>query len=121
MSNPWDRRQELGNLRAFLETIKTVLIQPKAFFDSIAVPGSLGSPFLFMIFWTILVMGGYLAFKRIYAIFFNQGFPPAHVVGLLFLLFPLLIILLITPFVHLFVIMFRGKGGFKGTFNICAY
>jgi hypothetical protein len=44
---PWDDRDRLGLLTAFVETIKKVLFDPVAFFRAMPVSGGLGGPMAF--------------------------------------------------------------------------
>ncbi len=44
---PWDRRQELGLVAAFFETMKMVLLNPSAAFTAMKPEGGLGDPLIF--------------------------------------------------------------------------
>jgi hypothetical protein len=46
---PWDRRQELGFVPAFFETLKLVLLQPAAAFTAMRTTGGLSEPLIYAI------------------------------------------------------------------------
>ncbi len=111
---PWQKRKELGLIKAFWQTAKQVLFKPGVFFNNLEIKDSYLELFYF---WIINVIFSFIAII-IYNILFAKG---GGVVALLIILVlsPLLIFIGV-GIMHLWVLLFRGKGGFRGTFNILA-
>lgn len=112
---PWKERRKLGFVAAAWQTIKQVLFKPGEFFDNLEVEGSYSEPLYFYLIVTISVT----SINIIYAILFNKGRSVPQF--LLVLVVTPLAIFMTTAIMHLGVLLFRGKGGFKGTFNILTY
>lgn len=112
---PWQKRKELGLIKAFWQTAKQVLFKPGVFFNNLEIKDSYSEPFYF---WIINITFIFIV-MIIYNILFAKG---GGIVALLILLVlsPLLIFMVVGV-MHLGVLLFRGKGGFKGTFNLLAY
>jgi len=112
---PWQNRKELGLIKAFWQTAKQVLFKPGDFFNNLEIKDSYSAPFSF---WIINVI-----FIQIVMIIYNILFAKGGGVVPLFILLALspLLIFIGAGAMHLGVLLFRGKGGFKGTFNILAY
>lgn len=108
---PWQKRKELGLVNALWQTIKQVLFKPGDFFDNLEVKDSYSEP---LYFWLIISM----PMQIIISIIYNFK---AKTQTLLTLLFTPLLIFIIAGILHLPVLLFRGKGRFKGTFNVLAY
>lgn len=116
-SIPWTNRRKLGFVAAAWQTIKQVLFKPGEFFSNLVIEDSYAEPLYFYLIITIPVV----SISMIYAILFNKGKNVSVPSLLFFLVFSLLGIFIVTALLHLGVLLFRGKGGFKGTFNILAY
>ncbi|MFH1678849.1 MAG: YIP1 family protein [Candidatus Omnitrophota bacterium] len=112
---PWQKRKELGLIKAFWQTAKQVLFKPGVFFNNLEIKSSYSEPFYF---WIINVI-----FIAIVMIIYNILFAKGGGVGTLFIFLILSPLLIFSGvgIMHLWILLFRGKGGFKGTFNISAY
>jgi hypothetical protein len=138
---PWEQRDRLGFLTAFIETTRQVLLAPTDFFKAMPVTGGLGAPFVYG------VLAGYigLAVQAVYdailrtivgprldpfsadprfaqlAGFFEGG------VGLVGTLIagPFLLALFLfvgAGITHLFLLLLGGaRRGFEATFRVVAY
>jgi hypothetical protein len=62
---PWDRRRELGTLRAFWQTCWATVTRPVSLFDGAPSEGSIRSSFLFALLASIV---GYLPAMVLYAV-----------------------------------------------------
>ena len=117
-SIPWQRREDLGFFPALWQTVEQVLFRPLEFFNSLEIKKSQLEPFLFYltIFTAVAVISE--LFKKALL----RQFSPALFLFLFILpLFVAAAIYIGSAFVHLFVILFGGQGGFIGTFNVLAY
>ncbi|MFH1888743.1 MAG: Yip1 family protein [Candidatus Omnitrophota bacterium] len=120
---PWQKRKESGLIKALLLTIKQVLFRPGRFFADLEVEKSFFPPLLFA--WILSFIG--MVFITLFGLLSKKGVTlPQAVVALI--LTPILAVILPTAALfigtgamHLFVMLFGGKGGFKGTFNVLAY
>lgn len=124
---PWSQRKEIGFFKALWETIKQILCKPGEFFSNLET-NSYSEPFLFCFIVFTITME---IFWMEYVFLFKK--PEVAQIPIFFLLLIMLIIIIISiiatiialygesAIMHLFVLLFRGKGGFKGTFNVCAY
>lgn len=116
---PWENRKELGIINAFLQTAKQVLFKPEEFFSNLEIKDSYLSPFYF---WFITFFCQSIV-QVLYKILFEnkRGVSEnSHVPMAILVLSPLLIFIG-AGILHLGVLICRGKGGFKGTFNVLAY
>ncbi len=120
-SNPWSRRQEIGFLNALWQTAKQVLFRPREFFANLEIAGSHFEPFSF---YFIFVMSGTIISSLWSLLFFKklQANNPNSIwmLGSLVIFIPIFLYLGAAIF-HLGVMLFRGKGGFRGTLNVLAY
>lgn len=127
-SVPWEQRKEKGLLKALWETMKEVLFHPKKFFDKLVGVESFSAAFWFYVAINItsffvgtvvLILANQLTLKSILSLL--KSFP------FIILLVPIVFIIICiaiyisAAIMHLFVWIFRGEGGYKGTFNILAY
>lgn len=119
-NNPWEDRKSIGFFKALFETIKRVLFKPGEFFSLLVVKDSIKSPYLF--YYIVAYTSGILSVIVSMAI---KPVPnPAFT-----LIFSVIFMAVITSFavfigagvLHLGVMMFGGKGGYKGTLNVLAY
>ena len=112
---PWQRRQEIGFFKSLWETIKQVLFKPRDFFENLEIQDGYSEPFYFYLAIAIPV----LLITVAYGMLFGKGIRlPQTLLALV--LVPLLIFIS-TLLMHLAVMIFRGKGGLRGTFNVLAY
>jgi len=116
---PWENRKELGIINAFLQTAQQVLFKPGEFFNNLEIKDSYLSPFYFFII-SFFVQ---IAAEMIFSILFThrKGFGENPAVLIAILVLGPLTIFIGAGFLHLGVLIFRGKGGFKATFNVLAY
>ena len=70
---PWERRDSIGFLAAFVETTQGVLLRPSAFFQAMPVTGGIGGPLLYA------VIVGYLGLvaSTLYGAVFSSVFGSA--------------------------------------------
>lgn len=118
-SIPWERRKELGFFRALWETIEQILFKPNVFFSNLNTQGSHLDPLLF--YFIISSTLGVISFT--FNIITKKSYDLASNFLGLFLLFILIVLALyvVSLIWHLFVLLFKGKGGLSGTFNVLAY
>jgi len=112
---PWQKRGDLGFLKAAWETIKYVLLKPGEFFDNLEIKTSIWEPYAFYFFVTLVSGIVSLAVEMLLR---RQLFIAAALKSLL--LAPVGIFIA-AALVHLGVVILGGKGGFKKTFNVLAY
>lgn len=117
---PWLKRKEIGFFRALWETIKQILFKPSEFFSNLEIISYSESLLFYFIVSTIAyevsLMWNLLWSKK----------PEAIQVPMFFyiLIIPIFVVIVLytgSGIIHLFALLFRGKGGFKGTFNVLAY
>lgn len=142
-STPWESRDRLGLLNAFVETTKQVLTSPTAFFRDMPVEGGIGAPLGYgvMVFYVGAVVGALyqLVFQGLMggwgiSQFSQHGgalerFLPmlTHGAGIVvtLILGPLLAlagIFVASAIYHLFLMLFGGaKQGFEATLRTVCY
>jgi hypothetical protein len=120
---PWQKRKELGFLKAFWLTIAQVLSKPGKFFDSLEIKDSYLEPLYFC----MINYGLIAVLSTVHTIWLRKGITRIESLALMvlvplfvFFVFPA-IIFAMAAFMHLAVLLLGGKGGFKGTFNVVAY
>lgn len=113
---PWAKKKEIGFFNALWKTIKQVLFQPGDFFENLEIKGSYSEPFLFY----FIVVTSATTISFLLQVFLYKKSPSQL---LLFITFLLIVLGLYigSALLHLCVLLFGGKGGFKGTFNVLAY
>jgi hypothetical protein len=119
----WQQRKDLGFLAAFWRTALEVLTKPAKFFDKLQIKDSYLEPLYFcMINYAIVTVVGV-----VYNVLLKKGLTPIETLGtiilapiFMLLIFPL-VIFAMAGVMHLAVLLCKGKGGFKGTFNILSY
>jgi hypothetical protein len=128
--SPWAKRREIGLFKALWQTMRQVLLTPGKFFAGLEIVDSLKGPILFavtiwvplfiLLLWEELLLRGGFRLTRMPP---NNFILPATILILLaiFILFLILFIYIFSGIMHLCVKMLKGKGGFKGTFNIFTY
>lgn len=114
-SIPWKDRGKLGFVTAVWQTIKQVLFKPADFFENLEIGKSYLEPLYFYL--NICIPVGII--NIVYEILFNKGKSVPQ--NLLILFLSPLVIFIVTAIMHVGVLLLRGKGGFKGAFNILAY
>lgn len=124
---PWQARKEIGLVKALLETIKEVLSGPRKFFDTLDPGDSAGEPLLFCVICSTLAGAVALIVKVVTEAALNiksSDALPLYMYAVVIIIMPLLIVLALYSsafFMHLGVLLFKGKGGFKGTLDVLAY
>ena len=112
--------EEKGFVSTFFGTVKKILFETDMFFQNQKVADSIAKPYRFYLTASIII----LLVNTIYGVIFHSlGWGPAielsqTVAALLFLFVG---IFLAAGIYHLFVMLFRGKGGFKATFHVICY
>lgn len=121
---PWALKERLGFFRALAETIRLVLFRPGEFFEDLDVEGPLWLPISFYFIVFVIVM----AISFIWDMMFKgaDALPVLQPINILFYFlmapfFGIIALCLGSAVLHLFVLLFKGTGGFKGTFNVIAY
>lgn len=128
---PWEKRKEIGFFKALWDTIVQILTKPNDFFNNLVVKDSILEPFLFY----FVISTAVAIISAIYRIIFPfgpstsasaEGSAIASFFGMVFTIIFIPIVVAISIFVssaimHLFVMMFKGEKGFKGTFNVLCY
>lgn len=134
-SLPWERRAEAGFFSALFETIRLVLLEPKAAFGAMRQTGGLGAPLFFFVL--IGTVGGVAGI--FYQAVFNSvesGASPEQqavaamltstvAIGLTIMLLPIFLAglaFLSAGLVHLALIILGGaKRPFEATFRVACY
>lgn len=132
---PWDHRAQAGFLTALFETIRSVLLEPKAAFAAMRVTGGLGGPLFFFVL--VASVGG--AAGMLYQMALNSMQPPATAeeqafvamfassaaVGASIMLLPVLFVAVAfvsAGLVHLSLILVGGANRpFEATFRVACY
>ena len=115
-TTPWLRRQELGFFNALFQTIRETLLRPGQFFDRLSVSNSYKEPFFFYLLISCPVI--------ILASLLQEIIQKKPLVPLTFIVMPIFIALAIFIYAavtHLGILIVRGKGGYKGTFDVLSY
>lgn len=116
---PWQRRHELGFARAIWQTIVQVLLKPGEFFSHLEVKPSYGEAFIYYLL--VSFSSGVLALLA--SLPFDKQLKLPQVL-VAFIVLPIALslgIFVASAMLHLFVLLFRGEGGYKATFDILAY
>lgn len=138
---PWERREEIGWVQAFLQTVKLVLLEPAQAFTNMEQEGGLGSPLLFAVIGSVI--GGLARVLYAQATFHSASFasqldqiPPQFrelvkammgaSIGFGSILFiPILAVILafiISGITHLCLMLVGGaKGPFETTFRVVCF
>lgn len=136
----WERRSEIGLLRAFFQTVLAVLLFPSRTFSRVQTSGEIISPFLFFVILSSLSLFIQL-FYQMYLFFFNKNFlfidvytvgsnvltTRAAVCSLILKTsvleaFLILAIFIIAGLIHLSLkILKSAKGPFEVTFKVGCY
>ena len=119
-NNPWEQRDHIGLANAIVATVKIVLLKPKEFFDNLEIKESIKDPFLFYLFLSIPISSLSLVLQH----FFPMGVVLPQPLSIQVVMIAFWIpagIFVGAGILHLFVKMYGGTGGYKGTFNIMAY
>jgi len=124
-SIPWERRRYLGLAKALWQTANEVIFHPGKFFKKLVGIDSCSDAFTF--FLTINILGGFtgsciLILSNIYSLKLIIPYLPFLILAvILAFVFICIAIFISSAFMHLFVFLFKGEGGFSGTFNVIAY
>lgn len=132
---PWENRAEVGFIAALFETIRQVLLEPKAAFSTMRQTGGLGAPLFFFVL--VASIGG--AAGMLYQTVFNSiqqpttpeeeavvaMFASTAAIGFSIMLLPILFVVVAfvsAGLVHLSLIMVGGaKRPFEATFRVGCY
>jgi len=122
-TTPWERRAELGFFKAILETSKQVLLTPGQFFDSYSVKPTYKDPYLYYFVLSLIGLIINTVFQMLMTVFQGGAFAAFVLLGKSILSAGVIAVAIFigAGFAHLFVMMFGGKGGYKGTFDVIAY
>ncbi len=132
---PWEKRAEIGFLAALFETIRLVLLEPKAAFAAMRQTGGLGAPLFFFVL--VASVGG--AVGIFYQMVFNtiqpatmpeeqaymSMFASTAAVGASIMVLPIMftaVAFISAGLVHLSLILVGGaKRPFEATFRVACY
>lgn len=132
---PWENRSEVGFFPALLETVRQVLLEPKAAFAAMKQTGGLGAPLFFFVL--VGSIGG--AAGMLYQMVFNSlqqpttpeeqalvaMFASTAAIGFSIMLLPVLFVVVAfvtAGLVHLSLIIVGGaKRPFEATFRVACY
>jgi len=138
---PWEDRDRLGFLTAFVETTRQVLLAPTDFFKAMPVSGGLGPPFVYGVLVGYLGLAVQAVYDAILRTLVGPSFGPfasdprferlagffeggVGLVGTL-LAGPFLLALalfVVAGITHLFLLLLGGaRRGFEATFRVVAY
>lgn len=120
---PWAVRKEIGVLKALWQTARQILLKPLEFFANLEVKDSYVDPLSFYIIVVTVVTAVHLILSLMFYVMLNKNFSPLLILASLFLV-PIVATIGIfagSALSHLFILLFKGQGGFKGTFNVLAY
>jgi len=132
---PWERRAESGFLAALFETIRLVLLEPKAAFTAMKPTGGLGAPlFFFVLLATIGGVAG-IFYQTVYSSLESGAsaeekavaamFTSTLAIGMTIMLLPIFLAALAfisAGLVHLALIIVGGaKRPFEATFRVACY
>ncbi|MDA1203421.1 MAG: YIP1 family protein [Verrucomicrobia bacterium] len=132
---PWERRAEVGFFSALFETIRLVLLEPKAAFATMKQTGGLGAPlFFFVLLSTVGVLAG-IIYQTIFDSLQSGASPEERgvaatltspvAIGLIIVILPILVTLgafVAAGFLHLALIIVGGaKRPFEATFRVVCY
>ncbi|OQX54346.1 MAG: hypothetical protein B5M48_01135 [Candidatus Omnitrophica bacterium 4484_213] len=125
---PWERRKEVGFLKAFWQTWKEIILHPKHFFSKMPTEGGLSNPLFFGVITGYLpvilsiILGFLLAQLNIIG---ELGTLNLGIISVILLIFsPLAIVLglfLTSAIFHFFFWIAGTKKGFETTFRIICY
>jgi len=137
----WERRKELGFVKALTQTWKEVLFNPAVSFSRMKTSGGFAAPFLFNLLMVVI----YAFFTTIYQLLLsgvfaatagathndsnslpgiNAGLPPLLNVGVMVVLIPLLVGLtfLNAGITHLCLALFKGTSkSYEATYRVICY
>ena len=119
---PWELRKEIGFFNALWQTIKLVLLRPGEFFGRLETKKSKYSSALFY----YIVYSAVFAVSLIVSLVTKRiDLAALRLSGLAYLLLiPFFIALSLyagAAMLHLFVLLLKGKGGFRATLDVYAY
>jgi len=115
---PWQRRKEVGLFNALWQTALKVMIKPVDFFEKFKTDDSLVEPFLFYFLVTFISSVVSLVVQILLG-----RFPVSMLIltTVSLMISICLGIFIMSGLMHLFVMLFGGKGGFKSTFSILCF
>jgi len=127
---PWENRSELGVFKALFASIKEIIAGPSSFFQKVHSEGPISTPYLFYFIITIVVSIITLMYQSMWINMMSGNFASLvggempfgmGVLAIFTLVVVSVSIFISAAFMHLFVLMLGGKGGYKGTFCVLCY
>ena len=126
---PWEKRKEIGLLKALWQTAMQVLFKPGKFFNNLIDRDDSSNAFSFYFSFSIVliiietIIGlPILVLTKNLPLRLLSSFLPFFIMAIIIIPIGIAIgIYTFSAIMHLFVLLFRGRGGFNGTFNIMAY
>jgi len=129
--NPWLSRHGTGTIKAIFVSVWQIIFRPKTFFSSLSEDHPVGDAIKFyftFIVTQLIVVGGLFAASSprmvmqvaaslfaLPSLFIGAIVIAAVFIGMSIGLF------VISAIIHLFVLLFRGRGGYGGTFSVVSY
>jgi len=121
MPTPWEQRKEIGIFKALWGTIRQVLFKPGEFFDNLEIKPSIKEPYLFYLAVGFPVAIVTTLFSGLYRQPQQAMQMPLGILLILTIIILPIGIFITSAVMHLGVLIFGGKGGYKGSLNILAY
>lgn len=134
ISSPWSQRSRIGGISAFLMTVRQILSDPRSFFDSIFNDHRIGDALKFYLLFYVMqfvLAGGFMvivqpalgakAVSILGTMLSLKGVLIACIVAVIAIVAIVVTIFTSAFIVHIFVLIFKGNGGFSGTFSVLAY
>ena len=122
---PWEQRNQVGLFKALWETVKQVLLHPGAFFGNLEIKKSIKDSYLFYLIISvpvaIITTSFSLLFKHSPDIaLVSPSVLSTLIIITIFVVIPVAIFIT-AAVIHLGVLIFGGKGGYKATLNVVSY
>lgn len=132
---PWERRAESGFFAALLETVRTVLLEPKAAFNTMKQTGGLGAPLFFFVLLATLGGAAGVFYQSVYSSLetgatpeqqaISAMFSSTATIGMTIMLLPVFLAafaFISAGLVHLGLMVVGGaKRPFEATFRVACY
>lgn len=118
---PWEKRDKIGLLKAFLETVRGVLLRPLEFFDRLKIKDSYVGPLSFYFVVLLVTLGLSVFFYLFFPQHASLSITNAIHVWITWLVVMSLTIFIISAIAHVSAKLLGGQHNFKATFNIFAY
>jgi hypothetical protein len=130
--NPWEKRAEIGLWSALTRSIQEILLKPSKFFSSLTSFDSYFSLCFFstVTFWLSLLFQYTITYFRhqlgmgpnpFEKLTFITGLVVLFVIGVVVPVVLSVMLFISAGLFHLFVMLFRGNGNYKGTFAVLVF